>query len=406
METCWHTPEVVHEMNRFYDAHRHDAEVGKHFETFKKLLRLTDLRGQELLDLGCGTAMLSDHCREFKYVGADLPHIISGCAMRNYKKYFFKGCDIAQDDLSWISKYEVVSLNAVIDVMEHALEQLGKVLSHASQYVIIHRQEITEKGETRSVKKPSYNSETWHSIINRQDLNRLLEEYNFDIVREEPLYFEDWEGLGSSFLLRKRRSWSLYNIDHKLNKYIGGIQGGFFIEAGANDGLRQSNSYYYEFYKNWRGLLVEPIEEQYHQCLVNRSKQTIIENCALVAPDFPDKEIEIVYTAGCEGLMSVINGPNAPARLALAQENGIPRKAEARTLNSLFEKHKMQRADILLLDVEGYELEVLKGIDFEKYNITYLLIEEFSPGAEEYLKPWYTRIDQLTHHDYLYKRIQ
>lgn len=404
--TCWHTPEVITEMNRFYDAHRNNLEVGKHFNTFTELLTLTDERGSELLDLGCGTAMLSDYCKEYKYTGADLPHIISGCAMRNYGKFFFKGCDLVNDDLSWIHKYPVISLNAVIDVMEKPLAMLDKVLNYSAKYVIIHRQEITEAGETRAILKPSYNGQTWHSIISRVDFNKVLEDHNFDIVRELPLYFTDWENNGSSFLLRKRRSWSLYSIDHKLNKYLKDIKNGFFIEAGANDGLSQSNSYYFEFYKNWRGLLVEPIEELYQKCLENRSRQTIIENCALVTRDYAGSEVDIIYTPVCNGLMSVLDGAHAPARLAMAQEKGIRRKAAAHTLGSLLDKHGIQHADILLLDIECYELQALQGIDFEKHHITYLLIEELDNDGkiEEYLKPWYTRIDQLTHHDYLYKR--
>lgn len=405
--TCWHTPEVINEMNRFYDLYKGNHEVGKHFNIFTQLLTLTDERGSELLDLGCGTAMLSEYCKEYKYIGADLPHIISGCAMRNYRKYFFRGCDLLNDDLSWINKYPVISMNAVIDVMQDPIQMLRMVLTHAAKYIIIHRQEITEKGKTHSLLKPSYNSKTWHSVISREDLNNLLEEYNFDIVKELPLYFGDWENGGCSLLLRKRRSWSLYDIDHKLSKYLKDIKNGFFVEAGANDGLSQSNSNYYEFYKNWKGLLIEPIEELYQACLQNRSRQTIVENCALVSTLYPEKEIDIIYTPGCNGLMSVIDGKNSYVQLAKAKEKGIHRKVTAATLNSLFEKHNIEHIDILMLDVEGYETEVLQGIDFVKYPITYLLIEELEDNGqvEKYLKPWYTRIDQLTHHDYLYKRV-
>jgi len=41
---------------------------------------------------------------------------------------------------------------------------------------------------------------------------------------------------------------------------------GFFIEAGANDGLKFSNTYLYEIEKGWKGLLVEPNHSQYVEC--------------------------------------------------------------------------------------------------------------------------------------------
>ena len=36
-------------------------------------------------------------------------------------------------------------------------------------------------------------------------------------------------------------------------------RGGFFIEAGANDGLNQNNTYILEHAFGWRGMLIEPM---------------------------------------------------------------------------------------------------------------------------------------------------
>ena len=40
---------------------------------------------------------------------------------------------------------------------------------------------------------------------------------------------------------KKRRSFGLNNLDIKLEKYVDSDKG-FFIEAGANDGIKQSNT--------------------------------------------------------------------------------------------------------------------------------------------------------------------
>jgi hypothetical protein len=48
----------------------------------------------------------------------------------------------------------------------------------------------------------------------------------------------------------------LNNIDKKLLKYIN-YKNGFYIEYGANDGVDQSNRWYYEKFKNWHGILIE-----------------------------------------------------------------------------------------------------------------------------------------------------
>ena len=47
----------------------------------------------------------------------------------------------------------------------------------------------------------------------------------------------------------------LNGLDRKLIKHVG-TEPGTFIEAGANDGLKQSNTYYLESRCDWTGLLV------------------------------------------------------------------------------------------------------------------------------------------------------
>ncbi len=67
-------------------------------------------------------------------------------------------------------------------------------------------------------------------------------------------------------------------MDRKLQAYL--PDGGFFIEAGAYDGFRQSTTYYLEKFRGWRGLLVEPIPELARAASKERSVPVI--NAALV----------------------------------------------------------------------------------------------------------------------------
>src|SRR5688500_12891393 len=102
--------------------------------------------------------------------------------------------------------------------------------------------------------------------------------------------------------IQREQSFGLNELDVKLKPYLD-FEGGFFIEAGANDGLRQSNTCYFEKYRGWRGLLVEPIPEKARQCRKNRPN-SIVEQCALVPFDFPHDTIEL---RSCN-LMSVVKG--------------------------------------------------------------------------------------------------
>jgi hypothetical protein len=50
-------------------------------------------------------------------------------------------------------------------------------------------------------------------------------------------------------------------------------------------------------------------------------------------------------------------------------------KVTARTLNRILEEHKCREVDVLSIDVEGFELEVLKGLDLGKNKVKLLIIE-------------------------------
>ncbi|MGB3512174.1 MAG: tetratricopeptide repeat protein [Microcoleaceae cyanobacterium] len=66
-----------------------------------------------------------------------------------------------------------------------------------------------------------------------------------------------------------RKSFALNQLDIKLTPYLS-WENGFFIEAGANDGISQSNSLYFEKYKKWQGILIEAIPDLVAECRINR----------------------------------------------------------------------------------------------------------------------------------------
>jgi FkbM family methyltransferase len=238
---------------------------------------------------------------------------------------------------------------------------------------------------------------------------------NFEIVKEVACPFGDWENGGSSFLLKKRESWALNKIDHEIySKYFLGKTNGVFLEAGANDGITQSNTMFFEHYKGWTGILVEPVRQQYGKILhpeySNRSQLNVAVNAALVGDLYGHDNIEMVYTPGCNGLLSVVNNEKAEAMLARDKYGDkIPVQVPALSLNKILAAYWEQdiAIDLMVLDVEGYEAEALKGIDFTRWKINYLLVEQLNgPDSEieALVLPYYDLVEVIGEHDYMYKK--
>jgi FkbM family methyltransferase len=83
------------------------------------------------------------------------------------------------------------------------------------------------------------------------------------------------------------------------------------------------------------------------------------------------------------------------------EKRGVP-------LNDLLSKNKVQKIiDFFSLDVEGAELEVLKGIDHSKYKFKFLLVEvrNFNRINNFLKNKKYKLIRKLSKKDYLYSYI-
>jgi FkbM family methyltransferase len=174
-------------------------------------------------------------------------------------------------------------------------------------------------------------------------------------------------------------------LDIKLDAIIQKT-GGFFIELGANDGITQSNTAYFEFYRGWKGLLIEPSFDKYQQCCKNRPN-SIVKNYACVSNEYDKDTIDGDFYGG---LMASVGG----SRLNSSESNlvSVPTITLEKLLDTYLGQGKI--IDLLSLDTEGYELPILNGLNLCKYRPRYMLIEIYEKDYNEI-------VDFLTTHKYV-----
>jgi FkbM family methyltransferase len=159
---------------------------------------------------------------------------------------------------------------------------------------------------------------------------------------------------------------------------------GFYVELGANDGVTGSNSLFLEVFRGYKGILIEPTSQQFRKLSTNRSgKRNVLVRSACVPDGFTQSEIDLAYA----NLMSVvpelesdIEDPVAHAVDGLRYSKELSElkyeRVPAKTLNQiLVEAGAPRKMTLLSLDVEGAELAVLKGLDFNYFSFQFLLIE-------------------------------
>jgi hypothetical protein len=154
-------------------------------------------------------------------------------------------------------------------------------------------------------------------------------------------------------------------------------RGGFFVEVGAGDGVRFSNSYLLETRFGWRGIVAEPARGRRAALSANR-------RCAV--------DYGFVWSeSGREFRFE------EPTDLHYAGRTNLPETEEGATgvgsrvytvctisLNDLLAKYDApSEIDYLSLDTEGGEADILEAFDFARYDVRTITVEHnFAPARE------------------------
>lgn len=153
-----------------------------------------------------------------------------------------------------------------------------------------------------------------------------------------------------------------------IRKFFNNQKEGFFIEVGANDPKGGSQTWHLEEL-GWKGILIEPLKRCY-QLLQKERPQSHTFNVACSSPEKTGKGY-LYIPKNMDGFATIEKNVDDLGIIYDDKE-----EIEIVTLTSLIEKVKPHGIDFLSIDVEGTELDVLRGLDFSRHHPKLILIED------------------------------
>ena len=140
---------------------------------------------------------------------------------------------------------------------------------------------------------------------------------------------------------------------------------GFFVEVGANHPTKFSQTWFLE-QRGWRGLLLEPLAAKCELLRQHRPGSRVLQ----MAAGAPEQTGWARFTvAAGDDMLSGLQ----------AQPGVTPASAEevaVRTLDDLLTEAGDPRLDLVSIDVEGTELDVLRGFDLARHRPALVLLED------------------------------
>ena len=156
---------------------------------------------------------------------------------------------------------------------------------------------------------------------------------------------------------------------------------GIYLELGACDGHLYSNTFFFEKYLHFKGILIEPQPNLFTYLQKNRSRNICINKAICNTPG----KVEFLTTTNnhhlpCGGILDEMSTEHIKSWFKDTKNSYL---VETDKLSSIFSKYNITYIDLFSLDVEGAELSVLETIHFNNIEIYVICIEISGEGQKE-----------------------
>jgi FkbM family methyltransferase len=164
-------------------------------------------------------------------------------------------------------------------------------------------------------------------------------------------------------------SYSQSQEDLRLDKLTGYKKRGLYVDVGAYDPYRFSNTM--RFYRRgWSGIVIEPNTEHWRRFVVVRPRDISL-NCGV-----GEKKGMLTFFSMDPPTLSTFSSKQAFEYVRQGFHILHKKQIKVLPLREVFAKYvKGKRINFLSMDVEGFEMSVLRGNDWKRFRPRVLCIE-------------------------------
>jgi FkbM family methyltransferase len=157
--------------------------------------------------------------------------------------------------------------------------------------------------------------------------------------------------------------------------YFRGKRDGVFVDVGAYDGKKFSNTLFFEKFLGWNGVCIEPLPAAFRKLSALRKARCF--NCCVSdyegESDFLDVDVAVDEKM-LSGLVENYD-PRHTARINSVLQSRNLIKSPVTTLPALLRQCEIKQVDYCSIDTEGSELKILQSLDFREFGISVISIE-------------------------------
>jgi FkbM family methyltransferase len=170
-----------------------------------------------------------------------------------------------------------------------------------------------------------------------------------------------------------------------VREYLGN-KAGAFVEVGANH-PRDGSQTWHLAERGWRGIVVEP-QSKFYEVLKQQRPDAFVVRAACTSPEHIGTMT--LHVPDEDGFATV-----EPNKDDFYVHYGVVESVDAKTLDMIIDEWRAATTEavpirLVSIDVEGHELDVLKGFSLAKHHPALILVED--------------KLQDLSKHNYLTSR--